>query len=348
MSSLTEKRKKQHLELCAKKDVGFEKKTTLLECVELNYKTLPQINMGAVNLSTEFLGKQFEFPLIASAITGGAQVSKKVNLDIASVCQDLGIGMGLGSMRAMIEQPSLSDSYKIRHIAPDIFLAGNIGMFQLKQYSSQQIQEALDEVEADAIAVHVNSAQEAVQPEGDNDAEGLTEMIDAFSREISVPVYVKEVGHGVSFEVAKSLSKTNIKAIDVQGAGGTSWTRVDSLRHKTGFGEVFRDIGLPTAVSIIETKNALIGSDKKIIGSGGIYTGLDAIKAIILGADLTGMALPILKAQVKGGSKEIKKYLLNFQKEMIIASYLIGCKNINELQKEEYVVLGKLKDWLNQ
>jgi isopentenyl-diphosphate delta-isomerase len=348
MVSATEKRKKQHLELCAKKDVSFEKKTTLLECVELNYKTLPQIKMEDVNLSTDFLGKKFDFPVIVSAITGGAQVAKKVNLDVARACQSLGIGMGLGSMRAMIEQPSLAETYRVRAVAPDIFLAGNIGMFQLKQYSPQQIQEALNVVEADAVAVHVNAAQEVVQPEGDTDAEGLIETIDAFSREISVPVYVKEVGHGISFEVAKALSRTNIKAIDVQGAGGTSWTRVDSLRHKNGFGEIFRDIGLPTAVSIIETKNAILETDKKIVGSGGVYNGLDAVKSILLGADMVGMALPILKSQIKGGAKGIENYLLNYRQEMLIASYLTGCKSIEELNKEEYVVLGKLKEWLNQ
>ena len=348
MVSATEKRKKQHLELCAKKDVGFEKKTTLLECVELNYKTLPQVNMNDVNLSTEFLGKQFNFPLIVSAITGGAQVAKKVNQDIARACQSLGIGMGVGSMRAMIEQPSLATTYDVREVAPDIFLAGNIGMFQLKQYSPARIQEAIDSIGANAIAVHINAAQEAVQPEGDTDAEGLIEAIDAFSREITVPVYVKEVGHGISFEVAKSLSKTGIKAIDVQGAGGTSWTRVDSLRHKNGFGEIFRDIGLPTAVSIIETKNALIDTDIKIVGSGGVYNGLDAVKSIILGADMTGMALPILKAQIKGGAKGIENYLLNYKQEMIIAAYLLGCRSIGELHKEEHVVLGKLKEWLDQ
>jgi isopentenyl-diphosphate Delta-isomerase len=348
MVSIIEKRKKQHLELCAKKDVGFEKKTNLLECVELNYKTLPQINMGEINLSTKFLDKNFEFPLVVSAITGGAQVSKKVNLDIARACQSVGIGMGLGSIRAMIEQPSLTETYCVRDVAPDIFVAGNIGMFQLKEYSSEQIQNALDAIGANAVAVHLNAAQEAVQPEGETNAQGLIEMIDSFSKEISMPVYVKEVGHGISFEVAKALSKTNIKAIDVQGAGGTSWTRVDSLRHKNGFGEIFRDIGLPTAVSIIETKNALVESNKKLVGSGGVYNGLDAIKAILLGSDMVGVGLPILKAQIKGGARAIENYLLNYKQEMLISSYLLGCKNISELHDEEYVVFGKLKEWLNQ
>ena len=348
MVSATEKRKQQHLKVCAEKDVGFDKKTTMLEDVELNYKTLPEINMSDVSLATNFLGKEFKMPVIVSAITGGAQVSKKVNQDIAKACQETGAGMGVGSMRAMIEDPSLTDTYKIRKEAPNIFLTGNIGMFQLKEYSPEKIEEALNAIEADAVAVHLNAAQEAVQPEGDFNAEGLIDIIDSFSRDISLPVYVKEVGHGISFEVAKALKSTNIKAIDVQGAGGTSWTRVDSLRHKNGFGAVFRDFGLPTAVSIIETKNALADSEIKIVGSGGVYNGLDATKAIILGADMAGMALPILQAQMKRGAKGVESYLENYKKEMIITAYLLGCKDVSELKEEEYVILGKLKEWLNQ
>ncbi|MDD3084151.1 MAG: type 2 isopentenyl-diphosphate Delta-isomerase [Candidatus ainarchaeum sp.] len=348
MVSLTEKRKIDHLKLCTQKDVSFKEKTTLLEFVELNYSCLPEISLKEVDLSTSFLGKNFFFPFLVSAITGGAQISKKVNLDIAKACQEIGIGLGLGSMRAMIENPKIKDTYFVRNVAPDIFVAGNIGVAQLNNYSVQQVDDALQLIEADALAIHVNSAQEAMQPEGDTDFNNLIQKISLFADEINVPVYVKEVGHGISFDVSKKLSQTNIKAVDVQGAGGTSWTRVDSLRHKKSFGEVFRDIGLPTAISIIETKNALNNSGKKIVATGGIRTGLEAVKSIVLGADMVGNALPILKAQQKNGSKGIIEYLKNFKKEMEITSFLLGCKNISELQKQDFVVLGKLKDWLQQ
>ena len=299
MISQIEKRKKEHLELCAKKDVSFHEKTTLLENVELSYKTLPEISMKEIDLSTNFLGKKFSFPFLASAITGGAQVSKKVNLEIAQACQELGIGMGLGSMRAMIQQPSLMETYFVRDVAPNIFLAGNIGAAQLKQFTPEDVNDALSAIEADALAIHVNAAQEAVQPEGDVDFTGVIAKIAEYSDKIKVPVYVKEVGHGISFEVAQVLKETNIKAIDVQGAGGTSWTAVDALRHKDGFGLIFRDFGIPTAVSLIETKSALSGTDKKVIASGGIRNGMDAVKALVLGADMIGNALPLLKSSTE-------------------------------------------------
>jgi len=346
MVSQIEKRKIDHLKLSATKDVSFREKTTLFECVELNYKCLPQISMSEVNLETEFLGKKFSFPFMASAITGGAQASKKINLDIAQACEEIGIGMGLGSMRAMIQHPSLTETYFVRDVAPNIFLAGNIGAAQLKQFSPDDINGALGAIEADALAIHLNAAQEAVQPEGDADFSGLVEKIIDYADKISVPVYVKEVGHGVSYEIAFALKDSNIKAIDVQGAGGTSWTAVDSLRHKNGFGEIFREFGLPTAVSLMQVKSALHGTAKKVIASGGIRNGVDAVKALVLGADMCANAMPILKAQNKDGSDAIKKYLFGLKKEMEIASFLVGCKNIAELHAEKPIILGKLKEWI--
>jgi len=341
-----EKRKIDHIKLCVEKDVAFKEKTTLLECVELSYKTLPEISLDDVDLSTEFLEKKFNFPVMVSAITGGAQISKKINQDIAKACQGLGIGMGLGSMRAMIESPVLASTYQVRDVAPDIFLAGNIGAAQIKEYSTDLVNKALESVEADALAIHLNAAQEAIQPEGDVDFSNILSRIAEYVEGINVPVYVKEVGHGISFEVAKALKDVGIKAIDVQGAGGTSWTMVDALRHKSGFGKTFRDFGIPTAVSVIETKNAL-GGERQLVASGGIRNGLEAIKSTVLGADMVGVAMPALKAQQKS-YKSLQNYLHNFTSEMAIASFLIGCKDVEELAKEEYVVLGKLKEWLNQ
>lgn len=346
--SQIEQRKTDHLTLCAKSDVSFHEKTTLLECVELDYKCLPELSMHDVNLSTEFLGKKFSFPYMVSAITGGAQAGKKVNLDIATACQETGIGMGLGSMRAMLKQPSLAETYYIRDAAPDIFLAGNIGATQLKEYSPEQINEALLAVQADALAIHLNAAQEAVQPEGDPDFSGLIAKVTEYAEKIAVPVYVKEVGHGISYGVSFALKNTNIKAIDVQGAGGTSWTRVDSLRHKKGFGKAFWEFGIPTAVTIMDTKSALSQTNKKIIASGGIRNGLDAIKAIVLGADMTASALPVLKAQQKNGAKGVIDFLNETKKEMEIASFLCGCKDIAELRQEKPIILGKLREWMEK
>jgi isopentenyl-diphosphate delta-isomerase len=346
MVSKIEKRKKEHIDLCVNKDVNFKNKTTLLEDVELIYKTLPEINLKDVDLSTNFLGKDFSFPFIVSAITGGAQISKKINLNIAKACDEMQIGMGLGSMRALLENEKIKDTFFVKKDYKDLFVSANLGAVQLPEYSIKQINETLNLIEADALAIHLNAAQEAMQPEGDTNFENLISYIDSISRECVVPVYVKEVGHGISGEVSEKLVATNIKAIDVQGAG-TSWTRVDSLRHKKSFGTIFRDFGVPTAQSLIETKEE-VQDAKKIIGSGGIRNGLDAIKAIILGADLVGNAMPILKAEQKGGFKEVSKYLQNFKKEMEITSFLIGAKNINEIKKQEVIILKNLRERLNQ
>ena len=348
MVSTIEKRKTDHLKLCATKDVAFHEKTTLLEAVELNYKCLPELSMGEIDLSTEFLGKKFAFPFMVSGMTGGAQVAKKVNLDVARACQETGIGMGLGSMRAMLKQPSLAETYYVRDVAPDIFLAGNIGAAQLKEFSCEDVNAALESLGADALAIHLNAAQEAVQPEGDADFSGLVAKVAEFSEKINVPVYVKEVGHGISYDVAFALKNTNIKAIDVEGAGGTSWTKIEALRHKKGFGMMFKEFGIPTAVSVIQARDAVHGTGKKILASGGIRNGLDAIKAIVLGADLTGAAMPVLQAQQKKGALGVKEFLLGMKKEMVIASFLVGCKNIVELHEEKPIILAKLRDWLNQ
>lgn len=347
MSSLIEKRKKEHLELCIKKNVSFKNKTTLFECLELDYFSLPEINFLDVNLKQNFLGKNFSFPFLVSAITGGTKSAKKINEDIAIACQKKGVGFGLGSMRPALENNDLLETYFVRDLAPDIFISGNLGVSQLKEYSAEKINEVVEKLGLDAIAIHINSAQEAMQPEGNVDFSNLFEEINIFSKKSIVPVYVKEVGHGINFNIAKKLLDTKISAIDIQGAGGTSWTRVDSLRNKKSFGKNFRDFGLPTAISLIEVKKA-VGNNKKIIASGGIRTGLEGVKSIILGADLVGNALPILKVQQKNSVKGILNYLDYFEKEMLITSFLLGCKNIDELRKQKVFMFGKLKEWIQQ
>jgi len=326
----TVKRKSEHLDICLKKDVQFKCKTTGLEWIDLNYECLPEISLNEVDLSTNFLGKKFYAPLMVSAITGGTQKAKKINRDIAKACQKLGIGMGLGSQRAMLEKPALKETYYIRDIAPGIFLAGNIGVAQLKGYSAKQIAKAMKEIGADALCVHVNAAQEAMQFEGDTNFKRGIAAINKLTALLKKPVIVKEVGHGISGTVARKLAKTGISALDVQGAGGTSWIGIDSLRGKSELGETFWDFGVPTAASIVECRQAFKG---KIIGSGGIRTGQDVAKALLLGADLCGIALPVLKAQAKGGEKGVEKYLRRIIEETRVAFYLTGAKNISDIKK---------------
>jgi len=331
----TQSRKTEHLKIACNEKVEFREKTTGLEKIgfkgiDLEYKTLPEINKKEIDLETSFLGKEFKAPVFVEAITGGCEEAGKINKDIAGACEELGLGMCLGSIRAMIENHSLEETYFVRDKAPNIFLAGNIGAGQTTKFSVEQIENALQELRADALAIHLNAAQEALQKEGDTDFKGTLKAIEKISEKLKMPVYVKEVGHGISQGVAKELAKTNIKAIDVAGAGGTSWTGIDSLRGNKELGETFWDYGIPTAESIVQCRKEFKG---QIIASGGIRTGLDIAKAIALGADLGGMALPVLKAQQTGGKEGVKKYLQKVIEELKIAMFLSGAKNIAELKK---------------
>lgn len=345
-------RKLEHIKIALKENVQFSKKTTGLEEVgfggaELIYKALPEMKKVDVDVETEFLGKKFSAPLMAASMTGGIKEAEKINNDIAKACESLGIGMGLGSQRAMIENPKLTKTYKVRKIAPAIFLAGNLGVAQAKEYPIRKIEDVLKNVGADALCIHVNAAQESVQREGTTDFSKGVAAIDKLSKELGYPVIVKEVGHGISKEVAKELAKTKIAAIDVGGAGGTSWVAIDSMRNKktVGIGKTYWDFGIPTAVSIIETKAVF---NKPIIATGGIRTGLDCVKAIVLGADLCGIALPILKAQQEGGVKGVQQYLEKIIEEIKIGMFLVGAKNLRELKKKKYLLFGKTKEWIEQ
>ncbi|MBN1941138.1 MAG: type 2 isopentenyl-diphosphate Delta-isomerase [Candidatus Diapherotrites archaeon] len=331
----TQKRKTEHLDIACNQNVQFREKKTGFEKIgfkeiELEYKTLPEIDKKEIKLETKFLGKKFSAPLLVGAITGGCTEATQINKDIAGACEELGLGMCLGSMRAMLEKPELKETYFVRDVAPNIFLAGNIGAAQLPQYSIEKIEKALKEIKADALAIHLNAAQEALQKEGDTNFKGALKAIAKVSRELSKPVYVKEVGHGISGRIAKELAKTKIKAIDVAGAGGTSWTGIDSLRGNAELGETFWDYGIPTVQSIVECRKAFKGA---IVASGGVRTGLDVAKAIALGADIAGIALPVLKAQQTGGKEGVKKYLEKVIEELRIAMFLSGAKNLKELKK---------------
>jgi len=329
----TEKRKAEHIEIALRKNVQFKCKTTEFEKIRLEYDCIPDFDLSEVNLSTEFLGKRFSAPLMVSAITGGTTKAREINRDIAKACQKLGVGMGLGSQRAMLENSSLADTYQVRDVAPDIFIAGNIGITQLKNYSVKELEKTLSDVGADALAVHLNAAQEAIQKDGTPNFNGVLPALKALSRKLSKPVYVKEVGHGIGVNAAKKLSSSGIKAIDVQGAGGTSWVAIDSLRGNKDLGETFWDFGIPTAVSVFECRQAFRGS---IIASGGIRSGLDVVKGIILGADLAGIALPVLKAQFRDGAKGVEKYLQGIINETRIAMFLLNAQSIKDLKRTKY------------
>jgi len=333
-----EARKREHIQSPLKQNVNFQK-TNLFEDVVLFHNALPEINRDEVYTSTTFLNHKFSAPLFISGMTGGAIDAAIINRNIASACQKLGLGMGVGSMTAMLVEPSLTYTYQVRDLAPDIFLAGNIGANDLRHFSIKQLKEALKTIGANILAVHLNSAQELVQKEGQAQFKGVLEAIERYSQDI--PIFVKEVGQGISGEVARRLSKTAIKAIDVAGAGGTNWIKIEYMRRGVE-NPPFQDWGIPTALALIQCKKE---TNLPLIATGGIRKGEEVVKALILGADLGATALPALLTGNKDDEEVVKK-LTEMIKEIGDIMFLLGAKDIKELKKVRAVIKGELKELL--
>ncbi|ADP77695.1 isopentenyl-diphosphate delta-isomerase [Methanothermus fervidus DSM 2088] len=337
---LTSNRKLEHLILCLCRDVEHKKKSGFQD-IELIHRALPEINKDEIDISVNFLGKKLESPFMITGITGGHEISYKINKELAKAAKATGVALGLGSQRVAIENPELEYTYTIvREVAEDAFIIGNIGVSHVK-YAKK----AVEMVDADALAIHLNPLQEAIQPEGITHSKKTLEKIGKIVKELDVPVIVKETGAGICYEDAKLLKNKGVAAIDVAGAGGTSWSAVEAYRSKNShLGKLYWDWGIPTAISTVEVREAV---DIPVIASGGIRTGLDAAKAIALGADIVGMALPIMK-KAFFGYKEVISFIENFNEELKIAMYLVGAKNIEELKKCPLVIRGKVREWLHE
>ncbi len=296
---MLEQRKSEHLRINLEQDVRFPHLTTGLERYRFVHNALPEVSLDEVELATRFLGKQLQSPLLISSMTGGTAQAQRINYHLAEGAQAAGIAMGLGSLRAAIEAPHLADTFRVRHLAPGILLLANLGAVQLSTgLGVDDCRRIVDLVEADALILHLNPLQEALQAEGDTNWRGLLNSIEAVCRGLEVPVVVKEVGWGISAGVARRLVEVGVAAVDVAGAGGTSWSQVEMHRAPTEqrrrLCASFADWGMPTSEALVEVRAAL--PDIPLIASGGLRTGLDLAKVLALGADLGGMAGPFLKA----------------------------------------------------
>ena len=337
----TEKRKADHIEICLKKNV--EVGDTWFDCVVLVHNALPNIDFSEISTKTEFLGKELEFPLLIEAMTGGTKKAEKINKVLATAAQSHGIAFGVGSQRAGIEKPELAKTYKVRDVAPDVFLVANIGLVQfINEYKPEVAKEVVDMIDADALALHLNPLQEIFQPEGDVNWKGAADIIKDIVNVVDVPVIVKETGAGISKDVAKRLEDARVCAIDISGFGGTSWSVVEAYRTGKGVSEEFLRWGIPTAASLIEVSKTV---KIPVIASGGIRNGVDGVKSLVLGASLFGVAKPFLNAVFDNNVDNLIARIKNeFKKTM----FLVGSKNITELGKTKYVVLAKLKEWIDQ
>ena len=342
-------RKLEHLLICKHYDVQYKDKKTGFSDIELIHNALPEICKEDIDISTNIFGKTLESPLLITAITGGHPSALKINKELAIAAEKEKIGLGLGSQRAAIENPELVNTYRVaRDYAPNTLLLGNIGAPQIIGETNNSIEfakKAIKMIDGDILAIHLNPLQESIQPEGDIDASGYVTAIENISGNVDVPVMVKETGTGIASEEGKTLQKIGVDFIDLAGAGGTSWAGVETYRGEDRYlGEIFWDWGIPTAVSTVELANSV---NIPIVSSGGIRSGLDAAKAIALGADSVGMALPILKNAFIG-HEEIINFIKRFNDSLKIAMFLVGAKNLEELKNSNLVITGVTKEWLEE
>jgi isopentenyl-diphosphate Delta-isomerase len=295
---VTQNRKADHLRVCLEEDVQG-RQSTGLERYQFTHCCLPELDRRDINITTQFLGKALGAPLLISSMTGGTELAQLINYRLAAVAQQYGLAMGVGSQRVAIENPEVVSTFAVRSIAPDILLFANLGAVQLNyRYGVKECLQIVEWLEADALVLHLNPLQECVQTNGDTNFKGLLVKIEQLCQSLPVPVIAKEVGNGISAVMAQRLMEAGISAIDVAGAGGTSWSKVESERAhdplQRRLGKTFANWGIPTADCITSIRS--IAPTIPLIASGGLRNGLDVAKAIALGADLAGLALPFLQA----------------------------------------------------
>lgn len=324
-------RKLRHIDACLTGPAEFVANKTGFDWFDLPYNALTQTSLGAIDLSTRFLGVPLRAPVLIGAMTGGAELARTINRNLAAAAQELGIGMMLGSQRIMLEDDRAAASFEVRDLAPDVLLIGNIGLAQVSEAIIPTLSAALDKVGANALAVHINPLQEAMQVSGDTDFNGSLDRLRRLATDLDYPVMVKEVGHGIGAAAAERLRGLPIAAVDVAGAGGTSWARVEQLVR---YGEVrypaVADWGIPTAQALMEVRKTLPGMPT--VASGGVRTGMDAAKALTIGADVVAIARPLLAPAIES-SAAVTDVLGGLIDELRICLHGCGASDLEELRR---------------
>ena len=333
-----ERRKVEHLQIVAQKD-EMDRRKFYFDEVRLTHRALPEIDLKAIDPSIEFLGKKLSFPLLISSMTGGGdKLFRKINTNLAAAAEAEGVAMGVGSQRIFFTEPTARSSFDLRGVAPSALLFSNLGAVQFNEDMTLAHARAVVQVlKADALCLHLNPLQEAVQPKGDTNFANLRNKIGEIASGLEVPVIVKEIGAGISIADAKLLIEAGVKYIDVAGSGGTSWSRVESERcDDVSIGQLFQDWGLPTPLAL----RALGPYRDRItlIASGGIRSGLDMAKAVVLGASLCGLARPFLNPAMES-VEAVQKVIQRLKREFVMAMFLLGADRVEKIKGREELII---------
>lgn len=340
-----DQRKADHIRINLEEDVRFPSLTTGLERYRFVHEALPELDLREIDTSVALFGKRLAAPILVSSMTGGTVEAQRINRNLAEAVQAQRLAMGLGSQRAGLEQDESAATFRVRDVAPDALLFANLGAVQLNYgYGVDHCRRAVEMIEADALILHLNPLQEAVQPEGDVNWRGLLAKIEQVCRMLPAPVIAKEVGWGISANTARRLIEAGISAIDVAGAGGTSWSQVEMHRAPTErlrrLAAAFADWGIPTAESLLAVRQLCAEMDRPglpIFASGGIRSGQDVAKCVALGADLVGLASPFLKRAVDS-SEAVAEEMDLLSAELRIAMFCSGSATLTQLRRPGLLV----------
>lgn len=337
-SQIRSSRKKEHIHNFLQSDFQSD---NYFKYIYLEHNALPEIDFNDIDSSCNFLGKTISFPLMINAMTGGFDKAVEINKSLASIAEKLNIPMAVGSQAIAVEDKDYEASFKVvREVLKEGLVISNINAFA----TVDQVSRAIDMIQADGVQIHLNPAQEICMSEGDRNFKGVLKNIENIVKKIHKPVIVKEIGFGISNEVAKKLLEVGVNYIDIGGRGGTNFIQIESERNETFHFEELYHWGIPTALSLLECR--ALSRDLKIVCSGGMKTAEEIVKALCVGADMIGISGPILKVLLEGGYEAVEKYIENIIYKSKVIMFLLGKKNLEELKAVPYRVKGELKELL--